>query len=180
MTEVFEVPEKKKKPFYKKWWVWLIAILILFGMIGNCGSDPADEVLETSSQKVAVVDEVESVEEEVVIEEVTTPTPEPTETPTPTPDVPLGKRNALGAAKDYLAYTAFSKQGLTDQLEYEGYTKEECEYGVENCNADWNEQALLGAIDYLNYSAFSKKGLIDQLKYEGYTSDQAGYGVSCY
>ncbi|QZN87584.1 Ltp family lipoprotein [Cellulomonas sp. C5510] len=40
--------------------------------------------------------------------------------------------NAQAAAKaaDYLSYTAFSRQGLVDQLLYEGFTAEQAEYGV--------------------------------------------------
>ncbi|APC83956.1 hypothetical protein [Clostridium botulinum] len=30
--------EKVKKPFYKKFWVWIIAIIIIGGVIGSNGS----------------------------------------------------------------------------------------------------------------------------------------------
>ena len=33
-------------------------------------------------------------------------------------------------ARQYLDYTAFSRQGLIDQLLYEGFTPEQAEYGV--------------------------------------------------
>jgi|GEM_PF-756249 len=92
-------------------------------------------------------------------------------------DIPLGMRNALSKAQDYLAYTSFSESGLYIQLEYEGYTSEECEYGVSNCGADWYEQSALKALEYLAYSAFSENGLIEQLEYEGFTNDEAVYGV---
>jgi len=42
----------------------------------------------------------------------------------------MGERNALETAKDYLDYTAFSRSGLIDQLMFEGYTREQAEYGV--------------------------------------------------
>lgn len=94
-----------------------------------------------------------------------------------TNDVPLEYGNALKAAKNYLEYTAFSYTGLISQLEYEGYSTEACTYAVDNCNADWNEQALNSAINYIEYTAFSYSGLISQLEYEGFTSDQATYGA---
>lgn len=91
--------------------------------------------------------------------------------------VTLGQKNALAKAKSYLNYTSFSRKGLVEQLEYEGFTAEEATYGVDNCQADWNEQAAKKAESYLKYTSFSRKGLIEQLKYEGFTHEQALYGV---
>ena len=89
-----------------------------------------------------------------------------------------GQQNALGSAANYLNTMAFSKSGLIDQLEYEGYSTEEATYAVENCGADWNEQAAKSAQNYINTMSFSRSGLIDQLIYEGFTQEQAEYGVS--
>ena len=88
-----------------------------------------------------------------------------------------GERNALSKAKQYLDYTAFSHSGLIEQLEYEGFSHSEAQYGADNCGANWKEQAAKKAKDYLEYTAFSYAGLIDQLEYEGFTSDEAQYGV---
>ena len=92
--------------------------------------------------------------------------------------VTLGQQNALKKAKRYLDVSAFSKQGLIEQLEYEGFTNEESIYGVENCGADWNEQASKKAKRYLEVSSFSRQGLIEQLEYEGFTHEEATYGVT--
>ena len=92
-------------------------------------------------------------------------------------DVTLGMSNALDQALSYLNYSAFSYTGLIDQLEYEGYSTDEATYAVDNCGADWNEQALLKAQSYLEYSAFSESGLEEQLEYEGFTTDEATYAV---
>lgn len=89
-----------------------------------------------------------------------------------------GERKALEMAHDYLNYTAFSRSGLIEQLEYEGFSHSEAEYAVENCGADWNGQAAKSAQSYLDYTSFSRSGLIDQLIYEGFTYEQAEYGVS--
>lgn len=104
---------------------------------------------------------------------ITTSKPTATATPQPTEKPTTGESNALRSAKDYLKYMPFSYTGLIDQLEYEGYSTEEATYAVDNCGADWYEQAEKSAASYLKYSAFSYTGLIDQLEYEGYTSDQA-------
>jgi len=43
---------------------------------------------------------------------------------------PASQQNAVRAAKQYLDYTAFSHAGLIDQLEHDGYTSVQAEYGV--------------------------------------------------
>jgi hypothetical protein len=37
---------------------------------------------------------------------------------------------AAKTAQDYLDYTSFSRSGLIGQLEFDGYTPEQAEYGV--------------------------------------------------
>lgn len=93
------------------------------------------------------------------------------------PSVTLGQKNALDKAHNYLSFTAFSYTGLIDQLEFEGFTKEEATYGADNCGADWNEQAAKKAQEYIDIMSFSRAGLIDQLEFEGFTKAQAEYGV---
>ncbi|WP_303203898.1 Ltp family lipoprotein [Raoultibacter timonensis] len=85
--------------------------------------------------------------------------------------------NAVKKAKDYLSFMAFSYDGLIDQLEYEKFSYDDAVYGVDNCGADWNEQAAKKAEEYLDFMSFSRDGLIEQLQYEGFTYDQAAYGV---
>lgn len=87
------------------------------------------------------------------------------------------QKNAIKKAEDYLDFMAFSKKGLIEQLEYEGFTKSEAKYAVENIDVDWNEQAVRKAKEYLDSQSFSKKKLISQLKYEGFTNAQAEYGA---
>lgn len=43
----------------------------------------------------------------------------------------VSQQNAVKAAKAYLDFSAFSRDGLIDQLEYEGFTTEQAVYGVE-------------------------------------------------
>lgn len=89
----------------------------------------------------------------------------------------MGERMALSSAKSYLRTMGFSRQGLINQLEFEGYSTEEATYAVDNCDADWNEQAVRVAESYLNTMSMSKKELINQLEFEGFTSEQAQYGA---
>ncbi|MBU5332398.1 Ltp family lipoprotein [Anaerocolumna aminovalerica] len=90
----------------------------------------------------------------------------------------MGQKNALSKAESYLNYSAFSYSGLIEQLEFEGFSNEEATYAVDNCSADWNEQAAIKAQEYLDYTSFSRSGLIEQLEYEGFTKEQAEYGVT--
>ena len=90
----------------------------------------------------------------------------------------VSRDNAVESAISYLEYSAFSRSGLIDQLEYEGYSESDATYAVDSLDVDWNEQAAKSAESYLEYSSFSRSGLIDQLMYEGFSASQAEYGVS--
>ena len=92
-------------------------------------------------------------------------------------DIPVSQANALRSAYSYLSHSAFSHDSLVEQLEYEGYPHDDCVYAADNCNADWNEQAMIAAQGYLRHSAFSYQGLVEQLLYEQFTEEQAEYGV---
>lgn len=87
------------------------------------------------------------------------------------------QKNALKKAQSYLSFTSFSRKGLIEQLEFEGFSTEASTYAVDNCGANWYEQAAKKAQSYLNFSSFSRQGLIEQLEFEGFTHDQAVYGV---
>ena len=62
-------------------------------------------------------------------------------------------------------------------LEHEGYTEEEIKYAVDNCGADWYEQAVREVQSYLKYSSYSRAGLIKVLEQEGFAYEQAVYAV---
>ena len=81
-------------------------------------------------------------------------------------------------AKSYLKVSAFSRSGLIDQLEYEGFSTRVATYAVTTIRVSWKKQAAKSAKSYLKVSAFSRSGLIDQLKYEGFSTRQAVYGVN--
>lgn len=67
-----------KKPFYKKWWVWVIALILL----GSCFGGGTDEAASETE-----VPTIETIRPTVVLPTPTTKlteTPEPAETPEPT------------------------------------------------------------------------------------------------
>jgi uncharacterized lipoprotein YddW (UPF0748 family) len=114
----------------------------------------------------------------------TTPADEPTTASTPAPveeeapDESVAQENAREAAESYLDTQAFSRKGLIEQLEYEGYSTKDATYAVGAIAVDWKEQAAKSAASYLDTQAFSRSGLIEQLEYEGFTHRQAVYGVN--
>ena len=81
-------------------------------------------------------------------------------------------------ADDYLKIDAFSREGLIEQLEYEGYAESDAEAAVNSLKIDWQKQADKKAKSYLSIDAFSKKGLTEQLEYVGFTSEEAELAVS--
>lgn len=87
------------------------------------------------------------------------------------------QRNALEMAENYLEFASFSRVGLSEQLQYEGFTYDEANFAVATLLVDWEEQAYLKAVEYLRFSNFSRQKLIEQLEYEGFTHSEAEYGV---
>jgi hypothetical protein len=95
-----------------------------------------------------------------------------------TPDFTASQEQAIGTAEDYLRSGHFSRQGLIDQLEFEGFSKADAKFAVSHVEVNWNEQATGTAQDYLRSGHFSRSGLIEQLEFEGFTHAQATYGVN--
>ncbi|GAA3814139.1 Ltp family lipoprotein [Cellulomonas soli] len=93
----------------------------------------------------------------------------------------VAQQNAYRSAVNYLDFTDFSRTGLIEQLEYEGYATADGEFALARLEAeggvDWNAQAAATAASYLEFTSFSRSGLLDQLIYEGFTPEQAEYGV---
>lgn len=96
---------------------------------------------------------------------------------TPEPELSTSQKNAIRMAESYLDFTSFSRNGLIEQLEYEGFSNEDAVFAVDSMDIDWNEQAVLEAASYLDFMAFSFDGLVEQLEYEGFTHEQAVYGA---
>jgi len=152
--------------------------------LAACGTPSDVEVSEEASSTAEVASEATSAktviaEETSIVEEPVASVPsEPVVTPTPEPEVSREFKNAVGSAEDYLNYSSFSKQGLYDQLLYEGFPQDAAQYAIDSVVTDWNQNALQTSVDYLDYSSFSYPGLYDQLIYEGYTAEQAQYAMS--
>ena len=156
-------------------------VVFIVGIAISAGNDVVPVAGDGVEEVEEIGEESGAPEEEAKPETKPETKPEPESQPAsetaPQPEPTLGEKNAARKALDYLNYTSFSYSGLVEQLKFEGYSHEEAVYGVDNCGADWNEQAALKAQEYLDYSSFSRDGLIAQLEFEGFTRQQAEYGV---
>ena len=94
------------------------------------------------------------------------------------PKLSLAQENAVGKAKSYIEYQAFSRSGLIKQLEFEGYSTEDSTFAVDTIAPDWNAQAGAKAKSYLEYQSFSRDGLYDQLIFEGFSDGEATAGLA--
>lgn len=96
----------------------------------------------------------------------------------PKPVLTVSQQNAVDKAKSYLSFSGFSRKGLIEQLEYEGYSTEDATFGADNAGADWNAECAEKAKSYMQMSSFSRKGLADQLAFEGFTPEQIAAGLA--
>lgn len=100
------------------------------------------------------------------------------------PEISVEEEQAVLSATSYLDGSAFSRQGLIDQLssQYgEDFPVEVAASAVDSLEVDWNAEAAEAAASYLEMGGFSRAGLIDQLSSEHgeqFTLEQAEYGVS--
>ena len=145
--------------FQKKRFIVPLALVAIMGI--SVASNPGSSETPQSESSVTTPESSETTETQ---EEAVTET--------------IGQKNARESAESYLDFSAFSRQGLIDQLEFEEYSTEDAEYAVDALDVDWKEQAAKSAESYLEFSTFSREGLIDQLVFEGYTQEEAEFGVA--
>jgi hypothetical protein len=153
---------------------WLL--IFVFAFLNQSTSEEIANAPQVSEIQSAEPDTTPSeagstTEEEVLIEDEipTAEVEQLTET--------LGQSNARRQAETYLNFSAFSRKGLIEQLEFEGFSNEDATYGVESLGANWREQAAKKAREYLDFGGFSRQSLIEQLEFEGFTPAQAAYGA---
>ena len=148
---------------------------IIFGVIVGIAVGCSDTENTTTSEVTASNQKVEASKGNDVIEEQEKEAAK--EEVTEDDTVSFEFKQAKEKAKEYMAFQSFSKKGLKEQLEFEGFSSEAAEWAVENYNADWSSQACAKAREYLEFQSFSKQGLKDQLIFEGFTEEEAQYAV---
>src|SRR5690554_3334046 len=128
-----------------RWWA-LGVIVVGLGLAGAGAGDgsPTEPTEQPAQADVAETDPVSDPEDEAAAEPepVTEPTaqepePEPEPEIEPAPAETVSQRNAVRKAEEYLRFMAFSKQGLIEQLEFEGFSTEDATYAVDQIDVDW-------------------------------------------
>ena len=104
--------EKKKKPIYKRWWFIVIVVFFVLTALGGMQQDEGESKSYTPSNSASNSQQQ---------------TPEPVD---PFPNATTGEKNALDKAYSYLDYSYFSYTGLIEQLEFEGFSQSQAEYGA--------------------------------------------------
>ena len=89
---------------------------------------------------------------------------------------PADMSTAFRSAETYLQMGVSGRQ-LVEQMILEGCTTEEAEYILENCDADWMEQAVIAARGFREYRDMSDEELLDLLIFQGFSKEEAAYGV---
>lgn len=90
------------------------------------------------------------------------------------------QNNAYETAMEY-AYdgSGMSKQGVYEQLLYEGFSEKDSKKAVEKLTGvDWKGNAFEAALNYQTDQYMSKKAIKEQLLFEGFTIEEAEYAVN--
>ena len=166
--------EPKKKPFYKRVWFIILAVLVVIGIIATAtgGSDDDKDSSDAASSNNNSVSAPEAGEQ------VDAPAAEAGSDDS----VPADFQSALRKAERYSESSHMSQNGIYNQLtsEIEGFTAEQAQYAVDNVDADWNANALEKAKGYQDTMDMSPEGIRNQLtsEIEGFTAEQADYAIA--
>jgi hypothetical protein len=158
-------------------WAWIVIIIFVASVIGSSGS--SDSTGDSSAESA----------DTTVMQSTDTTAPAATTTEAPAePELTVAQENAIKSALSYISFSAFSREGLIQQLssEYgEKFALDLATFAVDyiekDPGVDWNEQAAKSAKSYLDTQSFSCQGLIDQLSSqygEKFTKAQATYGAT--
>jgi hypothetical protein len=184
------LPPKKNLP----WWAWVLIVFVgipttLIGAAAGLagGSGLAEQAGADKAPVISTVQPtapVDTYDPGIQTPPTKPAVPSPKVTHKPAPALTKSQEQAIGAARDYLATSAFSRKGLIQQLSSaygEGFSAKDATFAVDHLNVDWSEQAARSAKSYLEVSHFSRSGLIHQLESaygEQFTHAQAVYGVT--
>lgn len=163
---------KEKKPFYKKVWFWILAVIVI-AVLANMGkgSEKDNSKTATTTQEQAKTEEKKTEEKKEEKKEETKPA------------VPKEYESALKKAESYSEMMHMSKKGLYNQLTSEAgekFSKEAAQYAVDNLKADYKKNALEKAKSYQETMNMSPAAIKDQLTSsagEQFTEEEAQYAV---
>lgn len=168
MTKLQKQP-KEKKPFYKKWYTWVIAIIIVIA--ATSGNEETVAPTETEATTIEPPKEAAPKAEEPKAEA-------PKEDNTP-----KEFKSALKKAEMYAKTMDMSKAAIHDQLvseHGEKFSPEAAEYAMSKLVFDWNANALSKAKMYQDTMDMSVEAVRDQLVSdfgEKFTEEEATFAI---
>lgn len=167
-------PETPKKPFYKKAWFIILAIIVVLGIFAVATSGDEDETTASSSSSASTdSDSSGNSDNNANAAEVEDQS---------TDDVPRDFQSALKSAERYADIMHMSKAGIYDQLtsEFDQFSPEAAQYAVDNVEADWNQNALESARSYQDTMSMSPGAIRDQLvsQFDQFTAEEADYAIA--
>lgn len=95
-------------------------------------------------------------------------------------DIPENIKVTVKKALSYNEMFHMSKEGLRNQLTYDGFEQQEIDEALRYLDdkIDYNEVAVKKAVSYSSSCYMSKQGIFNQLvTQEGFTKEQAQYGI---
>ena len=114
-----------------------------------------------------------------VTEEPNTISEEPTTSEISKVDEGKLKESAKDRANSLLAEAPFSYINLLDVLVADGFNKDIALWAVDNCDVEWEEQAVREAERYLkDGTKYNRDSLITKLLERGFTEDQSKYAAN--
>jgi len=158
-------------------WAYVLVALVVSAALGGGGTTDQQTATGLAATVAPTSEPAPAPTATAAPAPTATAVPQPTTAPAPQSSVTVSQQNAVGSAESYLRFSNFSRQGLIEQLEYEGFSVADATYAVDTVTVDWSAQAVGSAESYLDFSTFSCQGLIDQLVYEGFSQGQAQYGA---
>ena len=136
----------------KKWPCLLLALVMVFCLTA-CGEK--DEKTEEGTQN----------------------TTQAAESGKPSDVLTKEEQDALDHALELLETIAYSRNGLINQMVYEGYDEAASAAAADHTGLDWKEQALKSAREYLHYLPMSLTGVAQMLEYDLFTPEEASYAL---
>ena len=166
--------EKPKKPFYKRWWVWALAVIIVGAIASGGGED---------SEPASTEPKQEAKSEEVKSEPKKEEKKEAEQEQTKEDNVPREYKAALEKAKQYAETMYMSKAAIYDQLVSpygEAFPEDAAKYAIDHLEWDWKANALEKAKQYAEQMNMSNQAIYEQLTSEHgekFTPEEAQYAI---
>ena len=106
-----EKPKKKRKSIFKRWWFWVLALIVIAGLTGRSGTKT--QTKPTARQSAPVVTSAPQATAKPATVPTAEPAAEPTAELTPAPQTAVSETEIRPEVKDFLdAYEACMDESL--------------------------------------------------------------------